>query len=571
MIKHEFDVVVVGAGLAGMRAALHTSKKYKTAVLSKIFPTRSHSGAAQGGINAALGNVEEDDTAEIHMFDTVKGSDYLADQDAAELMTREAPAEVIELEHLGVLFSRTEDGRIAQRPFGGQGRKRTCYAADYTGHVILHTLWEQCVRNKVQFYSEYQAFDLIMNNGKCCGVVAYEMSTGSVHIFHCKAVVLATGGYGRAYKITSNAHSNTGDGLSLVYNCNLPIEDMEFVQFHPTGLYQQGILVTEGARGEGGYLINKDGERFMERYAPNSMEIAPRDVVSRAITTEIMEGRGIDGKDYVFIDLRHLGKDAILEKLPQIRELAMDFVGVDCIDAPIPIQPTCHYSMGGIPTNKEGQVIADVNNNPVQGLFAAGECACVSVHGANRLGGNSLLDAVYFGSRVGKEILKQLDNGVEYVHLPENPADRVISRFNKLYESKGKEKIIEIRDKLQETMMENCGVYREAEQLKKQVEIINELKTRVKDISLQDKGKIFNTELLKAAELQNLVEFSEVIVHGALLREESRGSHSRTDFAKRDDEKWLKHSLYWKQDSGPPKCDFKPVVITKYQPQERKY
>lgn len=570
-MKHEFDVVIVGAGLAGMRAALHTSKKYKTAVVTKIFPTRSHSGAAQGGINAALGNVEADDTREIHMFDTVKGSDYLADQDAAELMTREAPEEVIELEHLGVLFSRLEDGRIAQRPFGGQGRQRTCYAADYTGHVMLHTLWEQCVRNNVKFFSEFQAFDLIMNDGKCCGVVAYEIPTGKIHVFHSKVSVLATGGYGRAYKITSNAHSNTGDGLSLVYNCGLPIEDIEFVQFHPTGLYQQGILVTEGARGEGGYLVNKDGERFMSKYAPNSMEIAPRDVVSRAITTEILEGRGVDGKDYVHLDLRHLGKDNIMSKLMQIRELALKFVGVDCIDKPIPIQPTCHYSMGGVPTNINGQVISDVNNTPVPGLFAAGECACVSVHGANRLGGNSLLESVYYGSRVGKEILKQLDEGLEYVHLPAEPEARVVERFKVLHSGKGTEIVADIRNRLQETMMENCGVFRTADKLKKQIEIINELKEKVKNISIHDKNKLFNTELMEAAELQNLILFSEVIAHGALLREESRGSHYRTDFAFRDDAKWLKHSFYWKQESGGPRVEFKPVVITKFQPQERKY
>ncbi|MGD9581985.1 MAG: succinate dehydrogenase flavoprotein subunit [Vampirovibrionia bacterium] len=570
-MKHEFDVVIVGAGLAGMRAALETSKKYKTAVLTKVFPTRSHSGAAQGGINAALANVEEDDNVEKHMFDTVKGSDYLADQDTAELMTAMAPSEVIELEHLGVLFSRLEDGTIAQRPFGGQGRKRTCYAADYTGHVVLHTLWEHCVKNKVHFYSEYQVFDLIMNGQKCCGVVAYNIATGAIEIFHAKMVLLATGGYGRAYKITSNAHANTGDGLSLVYNSGLPIEDLEFVQFHPTGLYQQGILVTEGARGEGGYLINKDGERFMKNYAPNSMEIAPRDVVSRAITTEINEGRGIDGKDYVYIDLRHLGKDKILEKLPQIRELALDFVGVDCIDDPIPIQPTCHYSMGGVPTNIHTQVIGDVHGNVVPGLFAAGECACVSVHGANRLGGNSLLEAVVFGSVAGKEMSKQLDTGVDHVSLPEEPEKRVLDRLTTLYKSQGKEKSAELREKLQETMMENCGVYRTAEKLSKQIEIIEDLKKRVKDVSLQDKTKVFNTELLEAAELQNMIEFSEVIVRGALLREESRGSHYRTDFPTRDDGNWLKHTLCWKQGESEPRFEFKPVVITKFQPQERKY
>lgn len=570
-MKHEYDVIIVGAGLAGMRAALRASEKYKTAVITKVFPTRSHSGAAQGGINAALANVEKDDNVVMHMFDTVKGSDYLADQDAAELMTREAPAEVIDLEHLGVLFSRLEDGTIAQRPFGGQGRKRTCYAADYTGHVILHTLWEHCVKNKVNFYSEFQVLDLVMNDGKCCGVVAYEIATGEIHIMRAKAVVLATGGYGRSYKITSNAHANTGDGLSLVYNNGIPIEDMEFVQFHPTGLYQQGILVTEGARGEGGYLINKDGERFMKRYAPNSMEIAPRDVVSRAITTEILEGRGIDGKDYVHLDLRHLGKDLILERLSQIRELAIDFTGVDCIDAPIPIQPTCHYSMGGVPTNINGQVIWDVNNKPVQGLFAAGECACVSVHGANRLGGNSLLESVYYGSTVGKEIVKQLDQGIDYIELPENPDQKVQERLKKLYESKGTEKVVDIRNQLQETMMENCGVYRIAEKLQTQVGIIDELKKRVENISIQDKGKVFNTDLLEAIELQNLILFSEVVVQGALMRQESRGSHFRTDFPARDDENWLKHSFFYKQDTGRPKVDFKSVVITRFQPQERKY
>lgn len=570
-MKHEFDVVVVGAGLAGLRAALHTSKKYKTAVITKVYPTRSHSGAAQGGINAALANVEEHDCWENHMFDTTKGSDYLGDQDAIELMTREAPAEVIDLEHIGVPFSRLENGKIAQRPFGGQGVQRTCYAADITGHVILHTLWERCVENNVCFFPEFQALDLIMNDGKCCGIVAYELATGKIHTFHSKVVLLATGGYGKAYKITSNAHANTGDGLALVYNCGMPIEDIEFVQFHPTGLYKHGILVTEGARGEGGYLINKDGRRFMEDYAPKSMEIAPRDVVSRSIATEIQEGRGIDGKDYVYIDLRHLGKDKILEKLPQIRELALKFTGIDCIEKPIPVQPTCHYSMGGVPTNNEGQAIWDVKNTPVQGLFAAGECACVSVHGANRLGGNSLLEAVYFGSRTGKEILKQLDQGIDYLSLPENPEERAVQRLKAIYDSKGDEKVVKLRDRLQETMMENCGIFRDPEKLKKQINIINELKEKVKNIGIDDKGKLYNTDLMEAIELQNMILFSEVIVHGALLREESRGSHWRTDFPTRDDNNWLKHTFFYKQDSGPPRVDFKSVVITKHQPMERKY
>lgn len=566
IIKH--DVIIIGGGLAGMRAALEVCDNHDVAIVTKVHPVRSHSGAAQGGIAASLGNTSEDDY-EKHMFDTVKGSDYLGDQDAIEILVKEAPENIIELEHFGTPFSRLDTGKIAQRPFGGHSAPRACYAADITGHVLLHNLYEQIVKKGIKVYSEFYVLDIILENNICRGLVAFDLTTGKLHTFHSKAIMFATGGYGRAFRITSNAHANTGDGLSIVYHAGLPIEDMEFVQFHPTGLYQQGILVTEGARGEGGYLLNKDGERFMKRYAPNMMEIAPRDIVSRSIQTEINEGRGIDGKDYVHLDIRHLGKEKIMTLLPQIHELALDFVGVDCIKAPIPIQPTAHYSMGGIPVNIDGNVICDEKETKVTGLYAAGECSCVSVHGANRLGCNSLLEAVVYGRRTGK-FMNEFLKTAKHEKLPEKPTEKIEEKISKLLNTTGKESPAKIREELQEIMFRKCGVYRTEVDLKDCLQTVKKLQERFKNVKIEDHTRTYNTDLIETIELSHLLDFSEVIVQGALSRTESRGGHSRVDFPKRDDENWLKHTFAFKTDNGP-RFTYKPVKITKFQPQERKY
>ncbi|MBL7075220.1 succinate dehydrogenase flavoprotein subunit [candidate division KSB1 bacterium] len=573
---HRHDVVIVGAGLAGLRAALETSPYVDTAVISKVFPTRSQSGAAQGGIAASIGNVDPEDNWEFHMFDTVKGGDFLGDQDAIEVMVREAPQVVYELEHMGVPFSRTPGGRIAQRPFGGHtlnfgGRKanRACYSADRIGHVLLHTLYEQALKNGVRFYNEFQVLSLIMKEEGCCGVVAYDISGGEFMIFHARAVLFATGGGGRAYKITSNAFASTGDGLAIVYRAGLPIQDLEFVQFHPTGLYPQGILVTEGARGEGGYLLNGKGERFMKGYAPTLMELAPQDVVARAEQTEIDERRGVEGKDYLHLDIRHLGVGKIKTSLPRIQELALKYSRVDATCEPIPIHPTAHYYMGGIPTNLDGQVTRDEKNTVVPGLFAAGECACVSVHGANRLGANSLLEAVLFGRQTGKAVVGTLGD-LKWTDLPKDSKKEGRDEITWVLEGQGHESVPDIRKELQESMTANCGIFRHEDWLKKQLDIIHELTRRYQNIHIDDKGKRFNTDLLEAIELGHMLEFANVIVYGALRREESRGSHFRRDLPQRDDKKWLKHTLAYKTD-GEPQWKYKPVVITKYQPEERKY
>lgn len=579
LMLHKFDAVVIGTGLAGLRASVELSRQYETACVTKVFPTRSHSGAAQGGIAASLGNSDEDNW-EYHMFDTVKGSDYLGDQDAIELLVKEAPDVVYDMEHLGVPFSRLENGTIAQRKFGGHtlnyGEKpalRACYSADYTGHVLLHTLYENSVKQHVRFFSEFEVLSLLIEDDICRGCVAWDIRNGGLHIFHSRVVVMGTGGYGRAFKITSNAHANTGDGLGLILRQGLPLQDMEFVQFHPTGLWKQGILVTEGARGEGGHLKNKDGERFMERYTPTLMELAPRDVVARSMQTEIEEGRGLPGGefgDYIHLDVSHLGKETILERLPQIHDLAYNFSGVDCFTEPIPIQPTAHYSMGGIPADNYCHVIKDSELNQIQGLYAAGECSCISVHGANRLGTNSLLEAVTFGRIAGRSALKDLPD-IPWSDLPKEPRAMAQEEVNRILGANGSEKVADIRMDLQETMTLRCGVFRNEKDLKAQLDFVIELQERFKKIKIDDKGEVFNTDMMEAIELGHLLEFAQLIVIGALERKESRGAHYRKDFPKRDDDNWLKHTLAWRDSNGKVRFDWRKVVITRFQPMERKY
>jgi succinate dehydrogenase / fumarate reductase flavoprotein subunit len=588
------DVVIVGAGLAGSWAAMVAAKQgvRDIGVLSKIHPLRSHSGAAQGGIAAALNNVrpvpdtgprgplemipddaDPIDSWELHMFDTIKGSDWLGDQDAIEIMVKEAPQIIYEYEHMGCVFSRLPDGRIAQRRFGGHSAPRANYSKDYTGHVLLHTIHEQALRHGVKFYSEWYCLDLIVEEGICRGIVALDILTGKVHTMRAKAVFFGTGGYGRAYKITSNAYANTGDGVAIAYNAGLPLMDMEFVQFHPTGLYRHGILMSEACRGEGGYLTNNTGQRFMENYAPDKMELAPRDLVSRSEQTEIDQGRGIgpDGQG-IYLDLRHLGQEKILARLPQIRELAIDFVGVDPIEDPIPIQPTAHYSMGGIPTDVDGQVIADASGTPVIGFYAAGECACVSVHGANRLGTNSLLEASLFGRRAGQAIAEFIQGGAELAPISGDPAEQNERRIKDMIDNPGTESVEVISQELKTIMTDNCGIFRDEDRLLVAQEKVAELQGRFKDARVMDKSRRFNTDLLTAIETDHLLCFSEVIVAGALARKESRGAHARTDFPKRDDENWLKHTLVTKTEDGPS-LSYKPVYIDwdRYPPQERKY
>ncbi|MEU8137712.1 succinate dehydrogenase flavoprotein subunit [Streptodolium elevatio] len=582
---HKYDTVIVGAGGAGMRAALEASKSSRTAVLTKLYPTRSHTGAAQGGMCAALANVEEDNW-EWHTFDTVKGGDYLTDQDAAEIMCKEAIDAVLDLEKMGLPFSRTPEGRIDQRRFGGHTRdhgkaavRRSCYAADRTGHMILQTLFQNCVKQNVEFYNEFYVLDLLLvddedGNKTTSGVVAYELASGEVHVFQAKAVIFATGGFGKVFKTTSNAHTLTGDGMGIAWRRGLPLEDMEFYQFHPTGLAGLGILLTEGARGEGGILRNADGERFMERYAPTIKDLAPRDIVARSMVLEVLEGRGAGpNKDYVYLDLTHLPAEQIEEKLPDITEFARTYLGVEPTTELVPVYPTAHYAMGGVPTNVEAEVLAD-NETVVPGLYAAGEVACVSVHGSNRLGTNSLLDINVFGRRAGIAAAKYAATA-DYVELPENPAADVRALLDRLLNSEGTERVAQIRAEMQETMDANAGVYRTEETLKQALSDIKALQKRYLDVSIQDKGKRFNTDLLEAVELGFLLDLAEVLVVGAANRKESRGGHAREDFQARDDANYMKHTMAYREVDADGdvsiRLDWKPVVVTRYQPMERKY
>ncbi|MBE9504834.1 MAG: FAD-binding protein [Proteobacteria bacterium] len=559
MVTH--DLIIVGAGLAGMRAAIEAIKTpdLNVAIISKIHPVRSHSGAAQGGINAALGNAAED-SIESHTFDTIKGSDYLGDQDAIEIMCQDAPGDIYELERMGTIFSRDKNGRIAQRPFGGAAQPRACYAADRTGHAILHLLYEQLMKGGVMVYEEWHVIKLVVEDGTARGVVAINLLSGKLHRIRAKAVIFATGGYGRVFHNSTNAHANTGDGMALAYRAGAPLMDMEFVQFHPTTLKSTGILISEAARGEGGYLLNSEGERFMKKYAPNALELASRDVVSRSEQSEIEEGRGIDG--CVHLDIRHLGRDKILKLLPQIRDLSITFEGVDPIDEPIPIRPGAHYSMGGIKASVDGMT-------SIKGFFAAGECACVSVHGANRLGGNSLLEAVVFGRRVGAAAAKFAEEA-ELADWSESALKDAAAEIASLLNRIEGEPYPKIRQDLQKMMIQYVGVYRDREKLETARVKVSELKARYENVSIQDLGDVFNTDLLGALEVGNLLDLAEAIVEGALNREESRGAHSRTDFTERDDENWMKHTMAYKAEEGV-KLDYSNVTKTKYEPTIRKY
>ncbi len=595
---HKYDVVIVGAGGAGMRAAIEAGQRSRTAVLTKLYPTRSHTGAAQGGMCAALANVEEDNW-EWHTFDTVKGGDYLTDQDAAEVMAKEAIDAVLDLEKMGLPFNRTPEGRIDQRRFGGHTRdhgkaavRRSCYAADRTGHMILQTLYQNCVKHGIEFFNEFYVLDVAMTETAdgpvATAAIAYELATGEIHVFQAKSIVFATGGFGKVFKTTSNAHTLTGDGMGIYARKGLPLEDMEFYQFHPTGLAGLGILLTEGARGEGAILRNESGERFMERYAPTIKDLAPRDIVARSMVLEVLEGRGAGPeKDYVFLDCTHLGEEVLETKLPDITEFARTYLGVDPVHEPVPVYPTAHYAMGGIPTNVHGEALRD-NDTVVPGLYAAGEVACVSVHGANRLGTNSLLDINVFGRRAGIAAAEYA-NGRDFGEMPENPGELVEGMVNHLRTATGGERVVDIRNELQRTMDTNAAVYRTEDTLKQALHDVQALKSRYGRIAVMDKGKRYNTDLLEAVELGFLLDLAEMLVNAALARKESRGGHAREDYPDRDDTNFMRHSMSYKlvpeAANGPDpdaplgltgfqadlRLDYKPVTFTRYEPMERKY
>ncbi len=574
--RHSYDVIIVGAGGAGMRAALESSARVRTAVLTKLYPTRSHTGAAQGGMCAALANVEEDNW-EWHTFDTVKGGDYLVDQDAAEVMCKEAIDAVLDLEKMGLPFNRTPEGRIDQRRFGGHTRnhgeaavRRSCFAADRTGHMILQTLYQNCVKQGVEFFNEFYVLDLVLSEGRAAGAVAYELASGDIHVFEAKAVVLATGGFGKVFKTTSNAHTLTGDGMGIVWRKGLPLEDMEFFQFHPTGLAGLGILLSEAARGEGGILRNAVGERFMERYAPTIKDLAPRDIVARSMANEVREGRGAGpNKDYVLLDLTHLPREQIDAKLPDITEFARTYLGVEPYTEPVPVYPTAHYAMGGVPTNIRAEVLRN-NTDVVPGLYAAGEVACVSVHGSNRLGTNSLLDINVFGRRGGIAAAEYAGVATK-APVPPGVESQVVATVQRLLESTGGDRVAEIRSALQNTMDMNAQVYRTEESLKQAEEDILALKARYVNVAVTDKGKRFNSDLLEAIELGFLLDLAEVLVIGARARNESRGGHFREDHPNRDDTNFMRHTMAYRNEDGSITLDYKPVVQTRYQPMERKY
>ena len=584
MQTHIFDVIIVGAGGAGMRAALESSTRAKTAVLTKLYPTRSHTGAAQGGMCAALANVEEDNW-EWHTFDTIKGGDYLVDQDAAEIMCKEAIDAVLDLEKMGLPFNRTPEGRIDQRRFGGHTRnhgeaavRRSCYAADRTGHMILQTLYQNCIKEGVEFFNEFYVLDIVLNEDSgepvAAGAVAYELATGEIHVFRAKSLVFATGGYGKVWKTTSNAHTLTGDGMGIIWRNGLPLEDMEFYQFHPTGLAGLGVLLTEGARGEGGILRNASGERFMERYAPTIKDLAPRDMVARAMVQEVREGRGAGpNKDYVYLDLTHLPAEQVESKLPDITEFSRTYLGVDPITELVPVFPTAHYAMGGVPTNVDTEVLRD-NEHVVPGLYAAGEVACVSVHGANRLGTNSLLDINVFGRRAGIAAAEYA-NSVEHAELPDDPQGATIALVERLRSASGNERTAVLRKDMQDTMDMNAQVYRTEATLKQALSDVQELKARYANVSIQDKGTRYNTDLIEAIELGFLLDLAEVTVVSALERKESRGGHAREDYPNRDDVNFMRHTMAYKSEdvSGEDyvRLDYKPVTMTRYEPMERKY
>jgi succinate dehydrogenase / fumarate reductase flavoprotein subunit len=578
-MKHQYEAVIVGAGGAGLYTALEASRTATTAVISKLYPVRSHTGAAQGGIGAALGNIEED-KPEWHEFDTIKGGDYLTDQKAARILAEEAIQAVYHLENLGLPFSRTKEGKIDQRRFGGHTRnfgeapvRRSCYAADRTGHMILQTLYQQCIKNEVAFFDEFFLLEVLIDGNKCNGIVAMELATGEIHVFHAKAVLFATGGFGRIFRTTSNAYANTGDGPASLARAGVPLQDMEFFQFHPTGIYGMGILITEGVRGEGGMLLNRKGERFMEEYAPTMLDLAPRDMVSRAIITEIQKGNGIRGDkkidDYVYLDATRIGKEVIEKKLPDIAGFCRTYLGIDPAEKPIPVQPTAHYAMGGIPTDTSGRVIRNEKGEAYEGLYAAGECACISVHGANRLGTNSLLDLVVYGKKAGGEVsryVKEADWGT----LPSSPEEKAKARVSALITGRKGRPKGEMTTEMQNIMMEKVGVYRNDAGIKNAVEGIRGLREEFTGVRVQDTNKRFNTELIEILELENLLDIAYVTAVAAGNRTETRGAHSRVDFPERNDEKWLKHSLIWLE-AGKHRIAYRDVDISLYKPKPRAY